>query len=408
MEEYLTPKNIVKIAGLTIGGILLLIVLLSLGSIMEGVDADEIMVLQDPIDGELHVFTTAGLKWQWFGTCTHYQKAFQFWFSKLEDEGEGYDQSIPVRFNDGGEANISGSARIIMPMDEKSLTDLHMKFGSQEAIQHELIRQTIVKAVYMSGPLMSSAESYAEKRNYLIQYIEDQASRGIYRTLQREEKTVDPITGEEKTITVVEILIDAETNLPKRQDSSPLQEFGVRMSNLAINAINYDKKVEAQISKQQDLKMEVMTSIATARQAEQQALTVEKQGQAAAAQAKWKAEESRARAVVEAEQRRDVAKLDAETAHLRKQEQILLGQGEAERKKLVMRADGALDKKLQAWLQAQQAYATAMAGYKGAWVPSIVMGGEGGGAGNGAQAFMDFFMLKAARDLSLDMSVPNR
>ena len=34
----------------------------------------------------------------------------------------------------------------------------------------------------MTGPLMSSKESYAEKRNELLRLMEDQVQRGVYRT----------------------------------------------------------------------------------------------------------------------------------------------------------------------------------------------------------------------------------
>lgn len=44
-----------------------------------------------------------------------------------------------------------------------------------------------------------------------------------------------------------------------------------------------------------------------------------------------------------------------------------------------------------------------VANYKGAWVPSVVMGGQQAGS-NGAQALVDMLTAKTARDLSLDMT----
>lgn len=40
----------------------------------------------------------------------------------------------------------------------------------------------------MTGPLMSSKESYAEKRTNLIRFIEDQISNGVYKTAQKDIK----------------------------------------------------------------------------------------------------------------------------------------------------------------------------------------------------------------------------
>ena len=121
--------------------------------------------------------------------------------------------------------------------------------------------------------------------------------------------------------------------------------------------------------------MYVQTAIAAAKKAEQNAITVEKQGEAEAMKAKWDQEVIKARAVTESEQKKEVAKLDKEAAEFKKQELILLGQGEAERKKLVMNADGALEKKLEVYKEVNLRYAEAIEKYKGNWVPSVTMGG---------------------------------
>ena len=92
----------------------------------------------------------------------------QFWFSRKHDEGKDEDQSIKIRFNDGGHGQISGSVRWYMPIDNPAILKLHTDFGSQIAIEQQLIRQVVTKSVYMTGPLMSSKESSAEKRNDLL------------------------------------------------------------------------------------------------------------------------------------------------------------------------------------------------------------------------------------------------
>ena len=47
------------------------------GKLFEDVDAGEIVVIQDPFDGELHVYTQPGVELQMFGRSTHYRKSFQ-------------------------------------------------------------------------------------------------------------------------------------------------------------------------------------------------------------------------------------------------------------------------------------------------------------------------------------------
>ncbi|MDO8516955.1 MAG: SPFH domain-containing protein [Nanoarchaeota archaeon] len=401
----LNPKAIL----LSILGVIALIIMFFASkTIFENVDAGEIVIIQDPIDGDLHFYTAQGMKFQKFGKVTKYQKSFQYWFSVATDQGKKLDQSIKIRYNDGGHAQISGSVRCDLPMDNEHLTLIHTKLGSQVALEHELVRPVYEKAIYMTGPLMSSKESYAEKRNMMISYIEDQANLGVYKTVSKEVKGIDPITDVEKTVTQVELVkADNAPGKIAREEISPLQTFGVKAYNLSINSITYDGTVEAQISSQQKAIMEVQTAMAEAKKAEQRAITVTKEGEANAAKSKWEQEVIKAKMVTEAQQKLEVAELDRKAAEQTKQQQILLGQGEAERKRLVMSADGALEKKLETYADVMKTFATEFAKQK--WVPETLLmtGGESGGKQySPVMDMMNMFMVKTARDLNLDMTIP--
>jgi len=389
-------------------GVIAIIVLVTLGGrIVEDVGAEEIVIIQDPIDGDLHFYVSPGMKYQNFGASTHYPKSFQLWFSVQSDQGSNADQSMRTRFNDGGHATISGSVRIDMPLDDEHLRAIHTKYGSPEAVEQAIVRTVFEKAVYMSGPLMSSKESYAEKRNELIRYIEDQASSGVYKTISKETTGIDPMTGVKKTITVVELVTDdTSPNGIARQEESPLKTFGLRAYNLSINQIAYDDTVEAQIKSQQQAIMQVQTAIAEAKQAEQRTITVEQEGMANAAKAKWDQEVHKAKAVTEAEQKKEVAKLAKDAAEYTKQEQILLGEGEAERKRLVMEADGALEKKLATYEAVMGRFAQEFAKQK--WVPEVQMNGGSAitsASGNEAANLINILTAKTLKDLGLDLSV---
>jgi len=376
------------------------------GMLFERSKAEEVLVIQAPITGKLNFYFEAGLYWQGFGSATKYKKESPYWFSSHEDQGGTADQSIAIRFNDGGRARISGSVRWKLPSDEKNMRKIHTNFGNQIAVEQELVRTVIEKSVYMTGPLLSSKESYAEKRNSLISYIEDQASRGVYQTRTKEVKGADPLSGKEKTFSVTEVIVDTTKGSYARQDKSPLEEYGIRIYNLSLNKIKYDQQVEDQITQQQHAIMDVQTAIASAKKAEQNAIKAEKEGEAAAAEAKWKQEVIKARLVTEAEQKREVSKLNMEAAEYYKKEQILIGEGDAARKKLAMQADGALEKKIEAYISVNKMYAEAIKGYKGNWVPSVVMGGDNGGTTNSSQNLINLLMAKTAKELSLDLSLP--
>jgi regulator of protease activity HflC (stomatin/prohibitin superfamily) len=368
-------------------------------SLWEDVDAGEHVVIQDPFDGELTVYSQPGFVWQGFGKATHYRRSNQFWFSAPKTD-EDTDLSIPVKWNDGGHAEISGSVRYDLPTDAKHIIKLHSIFGSQEAIENQLIKTNIEKSIYMTGPLMSSKESYAEKRNDLIFYIEDQASRGVYKTKQTDVKELDPLTNEEKMVTKVEI-VERAPGQPIRQEKSPIADNGIRLYNISINGIKYDKTVEKQIQTQQQAIMNVQTAIANAKKAEQDAITTAKQGEADAAKAKWQQEVIKAKQVTEAESRSRVAELDVKTAELNKRKSILEGEGEAAKRRLVMQADGALSQKLATYEKVQKYWADAFQNYGGALVPTYVSGGSS--SGNAGFNFMELMGAKAAKDLGLEL-----
>jgi hypothetical protein len=373
------------------------------------VSTREIVVVQAPFSGERTVYIgsqpgEAGIHLRKWGTVRTYDLSYQHWFSAKADQGGEANGSIKVRFNDGGYGQLSGSVRIDMPLDKKDILALDSKFGSMEEIKHALIQTNIEKAVYMTGPLMSSKESSNTRRTDLISFIEDQARYGIYKTRQKEVKVKDEISGEDKTITQVDIIKDTTNGSYARQERSPLEQYNVKMYNLSINSLDYDKAVDDQIKQQQALAMRVQTSVAEAKQAEQEAITIAKQGEAKASSAKWEQEAEKAKAVTKAQQDFEVQQLATKTAQAYKEQQIAEGQGEGEKKRLSMQANGALEQKLEAWVTVNKAYADAMKG--ATWVPTIQMGipGSGSGGQNAASDLINLLQAKTARDIGLQLT----
>jgi hypothetical protein len=405
-----TPFRKINWSRLAIGAVtlaILIICLMGLSNLVVHLDAKDVMVIQYP-NGTLRVCGQPGYYTQWFGTVTKYKKRSQFWFSSATDQGRPVDQSIAVRFNDGGHAHVSGSIAWEMPTADRAAIKLHTLYGSQSAIEQQLVRTVVEKSVYMTGPLMSSKESYAERRNDLISLIDDQITHGVYKTEILQEKQKDPITGQDKTVSIVKLVQDKNGQIA-RQDISPLEEFAIKTFNLAINEVKYDPTVESQIKQQQDMIMQVQTSIAEAKRAEQTALTAAKNGEAEAAKAKWDQEVIKAKLVTEAEARKAVAALDVQTAELRKKEMELQGEGEGAKRRAIMQADGALELKLQTYRAVMHDGFEAMKGYQGNWVPGVIMAGTGQNAQhtNGAMDMINLMSVKAAQDLNLSLSVPN-
>jgi len=404
------PQLIAKIVG---GVVALLLTLVFIGNLFTTVGAGEIVVKQNFLDGKLQVWTTPGVHFQNFGKLTVYKRSDQYWFSNKEDEGKDADDAIKVRFNDGGHGTISGSLRYDLPLDEAKMIALHSTYGSQASIEHELVKQVVTKSVYMTGPLMSSRESYAEKRADVITFISDQTLHGVYRTTHKSVKTTDPISGQEKTVDIVEPKFGEGPNGIEREEESPIERFGLTGYNVTINAIDYDKAVENQIKQQQAAIMAVQQAMVNAKKAEQDAITVAKQGEAESAKAKWAQEVLKATAVTQAEQekevatvaatqKKEVAALDLDTAKLSAQRTMALAKAEADAKKLQLEANNALEQRLTAYVDVQKAWATAYGAQR--QVPDIQMGGSS--SGGMSQSLVDLLMTKTARDLNVSSTPP--
>lgn len=404
MNELLTKRNVIGAAIATIG----VVFVATIPMLVENLDATDVMVIQHPM-GELTVHTTPGPKWQGFGKVTTYPRQEQYSF--CSNGGvfcEGADTGAKkLRFNDGGHADLSGTVMWEMPLDEKSIVEIHTKFGSANAVQNRAIAKMIDGAVYLAGPLMSSTESSGSRRAELVQYINDQAGHGVYVTKTNTVTIKDPITGADKSENIT--VISMKNGIPERQQGSLLEEFNISLQPMSITELDYDEIVEKQIAERQKSITSVQNAKANSIRAEQDALTAEKEGQAKAAKAKWEQEVIKAKLVTEAQQKLEVATLAAKEAAAYKQEQILRGEGDSQAKQLRMQADGALDAKLEAYIRVNEKYAEAIkSAQPGAWTPAVIMGANTGGSANGAQALMDMFAAKTARDLGIDMSVAGK
>ena len=413
--------EITKILKIAAGVFALLVLIVLVNKLTINVNSDEIVVTQDPIDGDLHIHVSQGMKNQNFGTVVGvYHKSNQYNFDipeELQNELK-YEQAftnaevakygIKVRFNDDGDAYIFGSMRYDLPLDEVSLEALQTQFGSKYAIENDIVKRTVNNAVFNAGPLMSSKESSAEKRSDLLWFIEDMSLRGAYKTKKVIRHEKDPVTLETVDVKYVEIQDDTlnKDGVARQVKISQFEKYKIVGGNFTISQIVYSPKVEEQIAKQQDLTMKVQIAKAGALEAQQNEITAGATGKANATKAKWTQEAINAKEIAEAEKQKEKAKLASEEAAYYKKEQTLIGEGDGARKRAVMLADGALKQKLDTYEKVQAKWADA---YSKRAVPQWVQNGSGGNNGSGSQndavTFMQLQNMKVAKDLGLDMKV---
>jgi hypothetical protein len=388
-----------QIAGIFMG-LAVLILLASVGKFIELVDTDKTVVCQH-LNGKLNYWTDPGPYMQWWGDVVSYDKTSQLWFSDSDGEGgEGdVDLGIPIIFNDAGNGKINGSLRVVLPVGDDKLYKIRTSFPSMKSLMYDLVRPAVVKVVYASGTLMSSFESYAEKKTDLIFYINDQLEYGVYKTRIVETVTQDELDPSKTKTVRVASLIENPTAPGgyERQEKSPLTEYGITADNLSISSINYEDKILNQIADQQKARMNLLTAQAQAAEAKQQAIRAEEQGKANAMTAKWEQEKVKAVEVTRAEQEFQVAQFQSKKAKEVAEKVIQEGRAEAEANKAKVAAGLTPQERAEWEYKTRVGVAEAISKLK---LPTVIMGG-GQGQGNNA---MDIISLKFATDLAEKLS----
>lgn len=383
-------------------------------------NAGQRTVVQYPT-GKLYVKFTPGIYPQWFGSAEIYNDVLTFDYDKTSSGGtSSIDQSgISVRYQDGGTGTVYGKARFSLPSDEPTMLNLHKAFRSNKGVAQKLIKTVSEEGMNLTAGLMSSEEAYAEKRSIFTQWASLQISKGKFQTKLERITTVDESTG--KTVAKnIPVISYGEDGRPIHLDSD-LSDYGITVNGFQITDWDFEPKTLQQIATKREATMAIITAIANAERAKQDAITSEEQGKANVMTAKYEKEVEKEKSIVDAERAKEVAviaaeqavevarqaKLEAEQKKLAaaeyKQEQVLRGEGDGEYKRLVMEADGALAQKLETYERVMTRFATAVEKQK--WVPEIQMGGQAVDGGTNAMTLIEIMGVKAAKDLALDMSI---
>jgi hypothetical protein len=275
----------------------------------------------------------------------------------------------------------------------------------------------------LTAGLMSSEEAYAEKRSIYTQWASQQISDGKFQTKLEKISTLDEGTG--KTVTKnIPVISYGNDGLPIHLDSD-LADYGIGVNGFQITDWDFEPKTLQQIATKREATMAIITAKANAERAKQDAITSEEQGKANVMSARYEKEVVKEQAIVDAQRAKEVAviaaeqqvevarqqRLEAEQKKLAaaeyKQEQVLRGEGDGAYKRLVMEADGALQQKLETYQRVMGYFASAIEKQK--WVPEIQMGtGTDGAGGDAAMKLIEMLSVKAAKDLALDLKVPNK
>lgn len=363
-----------------------ILVILSRG-IFETNQAGYFQVKQAAFTGKMTVRLNAGTYMQNFGDISTYKNVATVGIGENhKGDGSADIESVPVIFNDGSKAVISGLIRVKLPTNPASAIHLKNEYagGFSHFIQSGVV-PIVNNAIKLSANLRSAQDAYTTLALFQ-QAVEDQLRNGIYVT-KSDKVTITRSTGDTEEQRITAIVYDKYDKDGKpAPDAQPLrmpnrlQQLGCEVLECVIDVPAFDTKVEEMIAKRKDEAMKTELAKQEAIRAQQDALTAEQQGLANVAKAKYEKEVEKIQAVTQAQKEFEVAQLEAKREEQNKLAKIYEGQGIAEFNRLKVAAGLTPQEKMDWEYKIKVGVAEALAKVN---VPTIVVAGgneKGGGA----------------------------
>jgi hypothetical protein len=311
MSDIFTFKRVATLATVAF----IMIVFLSLFTGFTGKNNIQDYQIWQGISGGVSVIDSPGWYVKNFGTIWIYPKNVQEYYSASDKEGQSVDESIKVTFNDGGTSKISTFVQFSLPLEKERRIKLHEKFGgSIDSIKHA-VHAHLSNCIKNSGPLMSATENQASRKAEYSQVVEEQLRHGLFqmRRVQVLLKDRTDDKGNPVYVEATEILKD-EKGVAIRAEKSPLEEYGISITQFSITGTDYDEKTLAQFSAKQEAFLNAEKSKAQREEELQKKLWVMAEGERKAAEQTAIGNVEKAKQVVAATAKVEVALQDKKAA----------------------------------------------------------------------------------------------
>lgn len=314
---------------------------------------------------------------------------------------------IEGMFSDGPTAKFRGTAQFNLPTDEEKMLEIHNDHKSPQNLISARLGVYLAEALNSSSQLMNSETHYSGGRAQMSQDYLEQMRNGVYIVKTVENIEFDSLEKSNKRVYTNQIVRGPNGVLARK--ASSIKAYGITVSDASIAGVTYSDQVTQRLKK----KVESATEASIAKQklmtAEQKRLTAEAEGKQKLVEIEYQQKQDQTKQVVAAQTQVELAKQDLEkqnialqAAYKEAQKVKTLADAEAYAKQRVMQADGALDKKLEAYKEVQGYWANAFSKYEGDITPQIVSGGSGT-SGSAWNELMQMIGLRTAKDLTLDL-----
>lgn len=325
---------------------------------------------------------------------------------------------VGIRFNDAVNALVSFTVRFRLPTDDTQFMKMAKEFRSQENLIRS-IQIPIGREIARNAGRMYSAQEYISgKGGDFENYIDDQMRHGIILLDTKEERvgiresivdsTQRKIADKRSIRYTVRPRIDTVTGEFIRK-SHGLTEYGIEVAQVTVENVEPEEKFKEMLARQRDAAAEASIEKQTTQKAEYKKQRIIAEGETDKASIRIDQEKAQIEILITAETAKKKAQLtfekngvDLKAARLKAKTIKELADAEAYKKYKIYKADGALEKKLKAYVAVNAAYAEALKETKAQLVPTTVIGSSGGS--NNATALIDMLTAKTAKDLAIDVS----
>ncbi len=380
---------------------------------------------------------------RFFGEAIPFKKYMTVSFGGVSSDFSGVAPVQEIRFHDSVTANMRMTARFQLPENEEWFLPMAIAYRSQGNLINSSLIPIIQEAMRNSGRMYSAQEYIGGKggdfenavldqiRNgiYLLDIEEERATHGPQTITQAESRTIQ----QDQTVQVrVRIRRDsAGQELRKDSQDHPLKKFGIVLVQANVQDVDPDPAFKDKLKEQREAAAQVAIERQNARKEEERKKRIIAQGEAEKAEKKIElekqqierviagetkakeAEPEQVKKVTEATTRKREAEIEferkqveLETAKLEARRIQTLAQAEADKRRLLMQADNALEKRLEAYVRVSEAFASAIRDKR--LVPEVVVSGAQGAGQSNASDLIALLMAKTARDLGVAVSEPDR
>ncbi|WP_095092900.1 SPFH domain-containing protein [Pseudomonas sp. Irchel 3A5] len=398
------------------------------------------------IFGDEKVVDEVGYATKWFGRATTWKKAISVQSVLVVDKDDSNPENdalgatietFPIVFLGNVDAKVESAARFRLPGGDSFLT-IAQEYRNPDNFIRSALLPALKETLQATASLMTADDYYAGARSEFAAEFENQLNDGLYLIKRREIRSPKGDLPQQTAILqagtdqgnfghnsgsqyITEKVTDSK-NIPIRKQQQ-FRRFGVEVVEARIMNIDpnpqYKQRMlkvqqalaELAVARQNRLKEEEEKRLVTAR-GEKEVEAKRQETLRDQIERTTQAETDKQLTVINAERERRRAEIEKQTAELLRDKATtnaeatkITANAEAHAREATLKADGALQSKLDALIEINKAWAQAAAQ---AAVPSVMMGGSQQGS-MGRQDEMSQLMGvlagKAARDMALDLKL---